>query len=55
MRLHRIQVEKISSFEISVLSTTFDNYLWFSQFDMFTELYHICILYINTLFELIFF
>ena len=48
MRLHKIQVEKISSFfQINRLATTFDNYLWFSQFDMFTELYHICILYIS--------
>ena len=62
MRLHKIQVEKISScFYLSMLSITFDNYLLcikFSQLDLFTEVYHTCILYIsvqiNTLFELIF-
>ena len=48
MRLHKIQAEKISSFfEISMLYITFDTYLWFSQLYMFTELYHICILYIS--------
>ena len=51
MCLHKIQVEKISSFsKISMLSITFDNYLLcikFSQFDMFTEVYHAYILYIS--------
>ena len=51
MRLQKIQVEKISSFFlISMVSITFDNYLFcikFSQFDMFTEMYHHCILYIS--------
>ena len=51
MRLHRIWVEKISLvfFKfISILSMTFDYYLLcfkFNQFDLFTEVYHNCILY----------
>ena len=50
MRLHKIQVEKISSLQISMLSITLENYLLyikFSQFDMFTEVYHTCILYMS--------
>ena len=40
MRLHKIQVEKISSLQISMLSITLENYLLyikFSQFDKFSE------------------
>ena len=50
MRLQIIRVEKISLFRIKkcAVNYTFDYYLKcfeFNQFDLCTEVYHICILY----------
>ena len=56
MRLHKIQVEKISLFHLKKCAV---NHFWLlpvmfqvNQFDLCTEVYHICILYHSMLTEI---